>query len=74
MINTARLRFLDICRLEVASWGPQSDGKGPQTQVHLVIDLHGPGLPLIMRLKSRRIVDELIKALESHRDEVWGRK
>jgi hypothetical protein len=41
------------------------------TEVHVLFDLAGEGPPLGFRLKSRRAIDELIAALQTHADGVW---
>ena len=53
----------------VASWAP-SKGEA-LSQVHVVIKT-GKGFDFVLRLKSRAVCDELIRALASHRDDVWG--
>jgi hypothetical protein len=63
------LRLLDIGGYHVGSWGPEPDGKGQSTQVHLTLRV--PGGAVVMRLKSHRAVNTLIAALERHRDDVW---
>jgi len=55
----------------VASWSPDKEPGGPLTQVHLLVTIPDVELTLVTRLKSRRVVDELIAALIDHRDHVW---
>lgn len=56
----------------VASWSPEPPGPlAKVTQVHLLIGTP-PGHVALVRLKSAQVVDELIDALLSHREEIWG--
>ncbi len=69
--------FVPVLEYQVGSWCPTPDGSGPATAVAL--RLHGPVLnggeaqtvTMHLRLKSARAVDELIAALERHRNDVW---
>lgn len=54
----------------VYSWGPERDGRGPKTQVHLLLPISGVG-SIALRLKSKCAVDEMIAALTRHRNDVW---
>ena len=62
--------------LSVCAWGPEEDGKGRPTQVHLVLNL-GAVFPelgdvnFVQRLKSGPGVDVLIRLLAQYRNEVW---
>lgn len=71
--NTAGLRFFDIKNLSVREWHSLPGGQGKPEQVHLMLEVEGIPHPLIVRFKSRRPVDELIVALMSHADNVWGK-
>jgi len=55
----------------VYSWCPTPDGTGPATQVHL--HFHTDLGKIAVRLKSARACDELIKVLQEHREDVWGK-
>lgn len=55
----------------VGSWCPTPDGTGPAVAVAIELKVNGLP-PLVMRLKSRRAVQEMIFALEKHRDDVFG--
>jgi hypothetical protein len=59
----------------VIEWKPTQDGSGEATAVCLVlpININGKRAEIMMRLKSRERVDELIATLEKHRDGVWPR-
>lgn len=59
-----------ILSYRVVSWCPTLDGSGPATAVGLILDVRGVP-PLVMRLKTRQAVDEMIAALEKHRDDVF---
>ena len=75
--RTLKVLFLPpLDGLNVFPWSPLPPGEGPSTQVHLMIEFKkgadGRTLdPFIMRLKSRRIVEELAAALLKHAAEVW---
>lgn len=60
----------------VGSWSPSPPGTPPAqykpaTQVHLRFGTP-PGTVSLVRLKSARVLDELIAALVLHRIDVWG--
>lgn len=63
---------LTIESYTVGSWCPTPDGSGKPVAVALCLEV--PKLPysLVMRLKSRRAVNDMIAALREHRDEVFG--
>jgi hypothetical protein len=69
--NVAGMAILPIESYTVASYGPQPDGRPPQTEVHLVIRVRGLPEPLVMRLKSADAADTLIAALQRHRFDIW---
>jgi hypothetical protein len=69
--NTSGMAVIPIESYDVASWGPEPDGKGQQTEVHFMLNLRGIEAPIAMRLKSRRAADELLAALKRHIDDVW---
>lgn len=72
-VNTAGMRFYKIEKISVQEWHPLPDGKGKPEQVHLVVDVEGIPHPLVMKFKRRRPVDELIMALITHANNVWGK-
>ena len=63
---------LTIESYSVGEWCPTPDGTGPAEAVAIEINVKGLP-PLVMRLKSRRAVNELIHALQKHRDGVFRR-
>jgi hypothetical protein len=69
--NLAGMAFLEIEELRVGSWCPLPDGKGPATQVHMVIGVRGLDEPLIIRFKGPGTLDQLIESLQRHRADVW---
>lgn len=68
--NGTDKRFLAMAiqGLNVKSWAV-ADNK-PCTQVHIIVTDKG-GNEFILRLKTRDVVNELIRSLELHRDYVW---
>jgi hypothetical protein len=70
-VNTAGLTFHEIESVDIASWGPLPDGKGPSTQVHMLIRVSGMPHPLVMRFKGPDTLDRIIDSLERHRADVW---
>lgn len=72
-INTAGMQFLEIEGIDVGEWHELPDGQGKPSQVHLRLDVIGFPAPLIIRFKSRRPVDQLIMALITHANGVWGK-
>lgn len=70
--NLSDLMILELDTIGINEWHPERDGKGKPTQVHLALTPKNyPGVRLIMRLKSRRAIDDLIAALQKHADSVW---
>jgi hypothetical protein len=57
----------------IYSWSPAPVGtpNAKSTQVHLHFG-EPPGTVMVVRLKSARVIDELIRALREHRENVWG--
>lgn len=55
----------------VGQWCSSPDGSGPATAVAVIFNLQQVG-DVMLRLKSRRAVDEMIAALEEHRNAVFG--
>lgn len=53
----------------VYSWCPTPEPTVPPTQVHLHIPVAG-GV-IFVRFKSPRTLDDLIAALQEHREHVW---
>lgn len=73
IVNLEGQDFYDISQWSVAPFYELPDGKGEASQVHLWIQLAGAeDVPLVMRFKSARAVDQFIGALRRHRIEVWG--
>jgi hypothetical protein len=73
-VNLAQVGLRNIKSYGVASWCPTPDGSGPAEAVvlHLTIGtVEGDDLEIGLRLKSARAVDEMIAALERHRNDVW---
>ena len=65
-----KLVGLEFKSYTIGSWCPTPDGSEPPTAVALEMEVEGLP-PIIMRLKSKRAVDEMIAALERHKQEVW---
>lgn len=66
------MRMLPVESTTVSSWTPLLDGAGRSTEVHVVFKLRDADAVVVTRLKSARAVNELIAALETHRNDVWG--
>lgn len=62
-------RVLPCDGYRIASWCPTPDASGPPTAVIFLLPVEG--IELGLRLKSRRAVNELILALQKHRDDVF---
>ena len=73
-VNTAGVRYFELEEYGVHSWGELPDGKGPATQVHLVLSVKGANAPLVMRFKSPAALDLFIASLSRHRFDVWPGK
>lgn len=54
----------------IYSWCPTPEPTVPATQVHMHIPF--AGTRLIVRFKGPYPLDELIRALQEHRRDVWG--
>jgi hypothetical protein len=57
----------------IGSWCPTLDGSGPPEAVALTINVQGMG-DLVLRLKSKRAVDEMIELLQQYKEDVWPTK
>jgi hypothetical protein len=69
--NLSGVVCLHVDNIRVAEYHGLPDGMGPPTEVHLLITVPAMRYPLIMRMKSRQVVDELIQALTNHRNHVF---
>lgn len=59
----------------IASWRPTKNLDDQCTEVHFQLNLEGlDDITFVMRLKSRRAIDELIGTLSMYADEVWPPK
>lgn len=59
--------------INVFSWSPMPPGvPGKCTQVHVHFG-SPPAQVALVRFKSARSIDEVIKALVKHREDVWGK-
>ena len=73
-VNLAGQQFLPIKSIEVQEFHPLENGEGPATQVHLRIKIEGmEDTPIVVRFHSPKAIDELIVALITHRQRVFGR-
>lgn len=72
-VNVGGLPYYEIDSIDVAEWHPLPNGEGKPTQVHLLLTMKNNPIPLAIRFKSRRPIDELIMALITHADGVWPR-
>lgn len=66
--------LFELQEYHVAEWVPGDDGVGKPEAVMLRFMLGGAadGVEFMIRLKSRRAVNELIQLLAQYRDRVWG--
>lgn len=72
VVNLDELLVLDIDSYMVTEYHPERDAQGEPTMVVMLIDVKGLGdVQLGIRLKSTKAVNELIAALQRHRDSVW---
>lgn len=53
----------------VGSWCPTKDGSGPPEAVAIMLEV--AGVPILLRLKSRQAVNDMIESLERYREDVW---
>jgi len=63
---------LTIKQYTVGQWCRSTDGTGKPEAVAICLELDGFAGALVMRLKTRRAVDDMIAALREHRDGVFG--
>jgi hypothetical protein len=68
------LDYYAVDGYDVFSWSPAPPGtkSAKPTQVHIMLPI-GETVRVVMRLKSKRAVDELIAVLQEHRNDVWGK-
>jgi len=55
----------------VVQWSPDDDHACGPTQVHLLLPLLDGEAVLVLRMQSKRAIQELVDTLIEHRDEVW---
>lgn len=65
------LSGLTVSEYSVGSWCPTTDGSGPAEAVALQFVTKNPAISIFLRLKSPAAVDELISALQRHKEDVW---
>ena len=71
-VNLTELSIKFVCdEVNVIEWRPGPDAIAPPEQVHILLHLPTLGGWGAIRLKSRRVADELIAALRVHTDAVW---
>lgn len=73
-INLEGMSFFEVESISVNEWHRLPDGQGRPEQVHMFIQLKDVGIPIVMRFKSGKPMDELIVALITHRKAVFGGK
>jgi len=62
---------IEVTEYIVGDWCPTPDGSGPATAVAIQLMTNVKDMSFAMRLKSPAAVDELIAALERHKESVW---
>ena len=77
--NTAGMTYipLDVDAIEVSDWGPEADGVGLQTEVHVKLTIKDAGSDapcFLLRFTTPLILDAVINALAVHRGNVWPRR
>lgn len=70
-VNLTGLGYYEVESIEITEFHPLPDGQGAPTQVHVVITLTELDYPLTLRIKSRRVCEEIIHALMTHSKAVW---
>jgi hypothetical protein len=68
----AAMALIEIEAIQVQEWHPLPNGQGKPTQVHLCVTTKQMKLPLVMRFKGRDTLDQIIDALSTHADNVFG--
>ena len=71
--NVAGDEYFEVERIGVFEWHSLPDGQGRPEQVLLEIKLADCSIPLVMRFKSRKPMDNLIVALITHANSVFPR-
>lgn len=64
---------MTIQEYSVGEWCPTPDGTGPAQAVVIELIVKQLPMPLCLRLKSRKAVNEMIAMLTRHRDGVFGK-
>lgn len=62
---------LSILGYTIGDWCASPDGTGKPVAVAICLELRDLP-PLVLRLKSRKAVNEMIHALQKHRDSVFA--
>ncbi len=74
-VNLIGQQFYPIESIQVLEYHPLPDGQGLPTEVHLWLKVEGAtDTPFAIRFHSPGVVDELIVALMTHRNSVWGKR
>jgi hypothetical protein len=67
-----RMHILGAPTYHVSSWSEGDVTQGdPVTQVHFILEVPSLNGHVLLRMKSRRAIDELIDLLTTYRDHVW---
>ena len=69
--NLTGVEFFEIKEVVIYEYHLLSNGEGKPTEVHMKIEINDFPYPVIMRMKSARIMDELIVAMITHRKRVF---
>jgi hypothetical protein len=69
--NLAGTAYYEIEVVRVAEFHEEADGRGPPTQVHLLLKVGGLPHPLVLRFKGPGTIGQLIAMLRRHRANVW---
>lgn len=70
--NLTGVEFFEINEVSIVEYHPLANGQGEPTEAHMNIDIKGFSHPVIMRMKSGKVMDELIVAMITHRRRVFG--
>jgi hypothetical protein len=70
-LPVSNVRAMAVNELHVVEWHNKPEPVGRPDCVAFVLELHGFDVPLVVRLKSAAAVNDVIGALERHRDGCW---
>jgi len=68
--NTGGEPYFRINEVQIMSWGPELDGKGPATELHILMTAQGCPYPIV-QVMSLEEVDTFVASIREIRNAEW---